>query len=751
MKQVPEVAAAVQSLKVASMNLGRRRKQLCDKENHFHQHRDAVEEHVNKQVATRQGQLIKRQPFSSSVSTHQTDSPQDVLATDLPPSEFKIHIKKTDLLPTTKQKKCFPINGQPMGSTAMCSRRYGCTRPVVRYTRLGGSKLLVNDFRARMQGSLAIARTSGLKFPYVLEHCKWDETEQQCTTIEALVERSGMRALMNGTANTTKRWPIGTTYAVRRRLKMDMARANSKAVLKRQRRQAQRGKVRVKGGRQVMIVKRRYSFPLSDEPMTDRVIPQVCEPLILKTPDASNIEAGLDAGRVVTHEELREVSDAIITVAENDAAAPNITINTKCQKAIIDGSRRGRHYDQYWRFLCAVHQGNLCHVICIENLEGSCLQMVNDLFCCSSVMRQPGYWSKILQELPEVLSDHSVGIVIAADTSPPAGAREANTAFLISCDVDIHDQSVQSLLDTLNGFWTDPFLFVYVEPGDPLPNRAEVVRKACIALQDVLFNSMPELPIPSRWFRVMTTYRWYRLAYGIHRIGITTTQRALGPILFKCATTSRAHTAKNTEGCSHDDAIIVPIDDYPDLLDAKDANGPEDAIVASIDANVDKATSLGHGRAHTEYIDPDFVGGLNRDAYQQKVGKRMGRLLHVVSTSSTEWKLGATVVALQPLHYFVAKELAYNRARTEACYNDAVPCPLLDFAHPETSPAVVSQQGYGSMLFSPANTGAIMTVHGIIRRDHTVDATIHEAAMRMLLLGSSSLSARIEDVVESLA
>ena len=474
-------------------------------------------------------------------------------------------------------------------------------------------------------------------------------------------------------------------------------------------------------------------------------------------------------------------SRALIEVLESDACNANMSLIAERLRELDLAAANGRLFDAVLSILCGVHQGNLVSMLGLQSLDGTSLPLLNDLFCASCVARQPGFWSRILSKVKSVLDDRETGLRIAPDQAPPKGAREENEEFLRTCGLDPSDEDLQELLSLLTERWSSELLIHHCRCKTRCV-LSRLTERVAILIERIVFGRSPDLPIPARWFRCLSTFNWFRLLAGIQGIGKKVMSRALDKRfvteqLRKASVEARDAPAANVAASDiaqpedhHAAAAAAPAaapeadpsadpaadpeeneiechEDHHAAPEAAPAAAPA-AVQPSASNPADKKEADELTAVSATYRDHGFDSNVSRAAFQRELGMRTGRTLHVLQDPRTNYKLDCTVITSAAVNWFIAWHLEISKQRNEKRWDDNLPSPLLDLLNPEMSPTTVAQQWLSALVCQPATASSVRFVTGLIHQDGSIDGEILAPVMRLSLLNSSSLESRIQEPLE---
>ena len=746
----PDIKQAIQSLKVAAMSVGRTAASLQRKETQFENHRDRLDNHINEHIIVRHGETIQRKSVqglkrSSSSSTVEQRAPPEE-----PPPPKKKRVRPGELTTEAQCRLCFPAG--TLGSTLTTAKQFHVSTTCVNYTRCGMANFVHTTEAGKLRGAVNACKEAGVRLPFYVRNRGWDESLQKTS------RRAFARKKPDPKTPAIENGPDGKRLAKKSsqvKRVVQLARRKRDAASKRRFKRSTRKPAysrpstsihaRSAKGEQLLVITERNVLPTAQD--CDRVIPRCVPPGILNSVAAADILAGIRAREEVTADDLRAICDALVEVFESDGCNANISVHNEIRRILDQAHAAGRLYDMVLFLLCHIHGLNLINQVVLQSIDGKLMHFLNDLFCSSAVVRRPGYWSRILDALTAELSDCTSGLRIRHDTSPPPDARAKNEEFLQTCGIDTTQPDVAKLLDILNGEWSLGILIHLCTCVTPC-NRCALIETLGHLLGRVVFGRSPDLPIPARWFLAQNCFHWWRLLNGVAGgVGRRAVKRALNP-KFLASELAAVLLDPREEREPEEGA---PDMDEQESVEA--AEGPaaivDDSIVDAIVVPPVEPTppmAAAQLKAHSkQYRDPAFSNNVGRAAYQRELGMRSGRMMDMIDTPRSRSKLDIASLACQPVNFAIAWWLAQNKKRHEMAWSTDIPVPILDLMNESISPIVIAQQWFSSRLMQDVFSSGAALVHNLVRCDGTIDPELHECYVRVHMLASSAMSARVEE------
>lgn len=164
---------------------------------------------------------------------------------------------------------------------------------------------------------------------------------------------------------------------------------------------------------------------------------------------------------------------------------------------------------------CFLHQLHLVSGLLLTIPADGTMFFISAMYSTCNLLRTPGYFHRMLDVLKVV-----VRRLLQVRPGPaPHGARERSERVLAFLGIELDSPAYQMLLNVLNGFWCDGRLVHHCTGPDCCKNGWEttVYRVEQVLLYTV-FAHVPEVPMPSRWTRVVTSLAWFALGYFVHDI-----------------------------------------------------------------------------------------------------------------------------------------------------------------------------------------------------------------------------------------
>jgi hypothetical protein len=141
------------------------------------------------------------------------------------------------------------------------------------------------------------------------------------------------------------------------------------------------------------------------------------------------------------------------------------------------------------------------------------------------LLRSPGYMTRALNAIRSVVAhDLLFSMATASSSRKLKEYREGNSKLLLALGVDPASAMASHLLSLLNTPWQKGQL-AHVCMGHACvcggfltsSARYECVLQISKMLQQVIFGSLPPVPIMARWTKVAATTAWFALGCIIHR------------------------------------------------------------------------------------------------------------------------------------------------------------------------------------------------------------------------------------------
>lgn len=568
--------------------------------------------------------------------------------------------RRNELLPQAQQRIAYPGPGSvpekgsltsPMCAAGIVARQHHISEPCVVYTRNGMAEFQTQTNEERIQHEIQLLRTCNMKLPYTIDRLKWDET----THLLASVADTGKAAPMPSGAAAICDAPPGPRRRVRgksHRVKLRQAKSYARPSRQTVRKNGKHGSgpYRHRVSEQIMVSRRDYIFGNPNMSQPDRAIAVAQPPALLHDNGAACIKKAHEQQQVLSHDDLRSISHVQWVIREADNAKANCTV-IQAQRAASDLFP----FVILLAFWCFIHQLHICAMLVLLGIDGKPMTFLNSAYCTAHVLRAPGYFLRVLDEVEGVLQDRNGGLSIVFGP-PPVGARASNVKVLEMAGFDVHDQDYQFLLRILNDYWHLQYCVHYCECETPCDFN-DLVERLAIVLTRVIFGRMPAIPIAARWMLVMATARWFKLVFAIHGIGKRAILRALNPAFIKDVLASSQPRGE----CSDE----MPRDDF--------------------------------------HVDPGLQMTTERDAHQKALGKRLARSVEWIESPSTERDADIILSTVGPVNYVTAYMLDTERLRNRNRLSPEVPAPLLDLSNPDYSAIVVARQAYAGLLMQPAS------------------------------------------------
>lgn len=300
------------------------------------------------------------------------------------------------------------------------------------------------------------------------------------------------------------------------------------------------------------------------------------------------------------------------------------------------------------RHYCYVHQLNMLagRLLIAGSPSNRSAWLVSGYFNASHLLRNPGYFDDLVLHLSTVIH-HRLRLMRGQPDPEQVAANYATFRMLGFTHTDattlvrLFGGNITNL--SIVEFWCD-------EPG--LVDCRMLAHEMATCIKHLCYRTLPDIPIPARWMRVSSTFRWWATVLCIHGIGLHTHNCTFDPAVASCMLPIGVATHATT-------AAPVPNDDDDE---------------------------------------PDFG---NNAKYNKSVGVRVRRSLTfflwdgVVIATLLNFQLAD--LAAQPIAHLLSQSAERHANLTSAIR----PVPLLDLLFPPCSIIVWTGQCFGAVLSRP--------------------------------------------------
>jgi hypothetical protein len=164
---------------------------------------------------------------------------------------------------------------------------------------------------------------------------------------------------------------------------------------------------------------------------------------------------------------------------------------------------------------CFLHQVHLVSGLLLTLPSDGTMFFISAMYSACNLLRTPGYFHRMLDVVKVVVRR----LLDVRTRPPPHEARERSGRVLFFLGIDINSPLFQNLLNVLNGFWGDGRLVHHCTGPECCEGGWETTayRVEQLLLYTV-FAHVPDVPMPSRWTRVVTSLSWFALGFFLHDI-----------------------------------------------------------------------------------------------------------------------------------------------------------------------------------------------------------------------------------------